>query len=161
MSRARNLHVFVGLSLLLIGLPAAAGPYRTGDSFNGFAAADQRGAPFTFKAGAYRYIIFETAGETDSSAQPKDPDWFENHHAVLLVDITELSAFKRRIARSRMESKPFKIVVVDNKDAAARFPKQQEKFTVLLLDETGKITDIRYAAPGKELQDLLSVSKKP
>jgi hypothetical protein len=151
----------VWLSFLLICAFARAEVYQAGDSFNGFSAIDQRGASFSFKPGIYRYVIFETAGEPGSSTPPRDANWFENHRALLLVDISGLSGFKRRIARSRMESKPFKILVVDNKDAAARFPKQKEKFTVLLLDEAGKITGIRYATPGKELQDLLSEGKKP
>jgi len=151
----------VGLCLSLIGPTAMADPYKVGDSFNGFTASDQRGAAFTFKAGAYRFVIFEVAGETGSSTQPKDPNWFENQRAMLLVDVSDLSSFKKRIAKSRMESKPFKILVVDDKDAAARFPKQKEKFTVLLLDDAGKIANIRFVAPGKELQDLLAEGRKP
>lgn len=143
------------------GLAAMAEPYTTGDSFNGFAASDQRGASFTFKPGGYRFVIFEVAGETSSSTQPKDPNWFENQRALLLVDVSDLSGFKKRIAKSRMESKPFKILVMDDKTAAARFPRQKEKFTVLRLDDGGKIADIRFAAPGKELQDLLSAGGKP
>ena len=52
-----------------------------------------------------------------------------------------------------------KILLVEDKDAAAKFPRQKDKFTVLLLDEQGKITDIRFVTPGKELQALLSGDK--
>lgn len=147
--------------LFLMSAVSQAGVYQTGDNFVGFTAADQHGTAFTFKAGAARFILFETAGESGASNPPSDPKWFDNHRALLLVDISELGALKRRVAGSRMASKAFKILVVENSEAAARFPKQKEKFTVLLLDEAGKITDIRYAAAGKELQDLLSGGQAP
>jgi hypothetical protein len=70
--------------------------------------------------------------------------------------LSEFSGWKRRIARSRLESKPFRILAVNDKDVAARFPRQKKKFTVLLLDDKRAITEIRYAAPGKELQEMLS-----
>ena len=85
-----------------------------------------------------------------------DPQWFDKNHALLVVNISGLSAFKRRIARGRMESKPFRLLVVEDADAAARFPRQKDKFTVLRLDDRGSVTEIVYAAPGRELQDLFA-----
>jgi len=148
-------------STLFLGIVTHADPYKVGDSFVGFAAPDQHGTNFTFQAGAARFIVFEVAGESGTSAQPSDPNWFDNHRALVLVDTSKLSAFKRRIAHSRMNSKPFRILVVENADSAARFPTQNGKFTVLLLDEKGAITDIKFASAGKELQDLLTSTKTP
>lgn len=149
----------LGLMLLAVSLTATAEAYRAGDSLVGFKATDQHGAAFAFKAGDTRFVIFDTPGEGVVSESPQDPKWFEKHHALMVVNLTELSAFKRKIARSRAESKAFQILLVEDKDVAAKFPRQKEKFTVLLVDDQGKITQIRYVTPGKELQALLSGDK--
>ena len=147
------------LSLLLLAFSAGADVYKPGDSFIGFQAADQHGAAFTFKAGDAKFILFDTPGESGPSEQPQDAGWFDKNHALLLVNITDLSFLKRKIARSRLESKPFRLLVVDDENAAARFPTEKGKLTVLLLDDQGKITSIRFAAPGKEVQALVTGGK--
>jgi hypothetical protein len=153
-----SIHI-VALSLAFVTLAANADPYKAGDSFIGFKAADQHGVAFTFKPGITKFVIFDTPGESGTSVSPQSPDWFEQHHAILVINVTELSTFKRRIAQSRMEAKPFRLLVVDDKTVAARFPQQKAKFTVLLLDDAGKVTEIRFVAPGKELQSLLAGEK--
>ncbi len=149
------------LLLLLVGPRSQAAPYQQGDSFVGFAGEDQQGTAITFKAGGARFVIFETPGEGGSTAQPSDPHWFDEHQVLLLVNISELNIFKRRIARSRMKAKPFRIVVVDQKDTTARFPQQEGKCTILLLDEKGLISGIRYAVPGKQVQEVIINGGKP
>lgn len=142
-------------TLLLIGVASGADGYETGRSVVGFQADDQHGTHFTFKPGDARYVIFDTP-DGRSTESPSDPDWFEKHQALLVVNLSEFSGLKRRIARSRVESKPFRILVVLDKKIAARFPRQKEKLTVLVVDEKGIISDIRYPAPGKELHELLT-----
>jgi hypothetical protein len=147
--------------LLLFGATAFAEVYRVGDSFDGFKAVDQHGKDFAFKPGDARWILFEDAGEVGDPGAPKDPDWFNQNRALVLINVTELSAFRRRIANSRMEAKPFRILVVSEADVAARFPREKAKFTVLRLDEEGRVAEIRFSAPGKELQALLAGGKTP
>jgi len=152
------IRAIISLIFMVFALAAQADAYKSGDSFVGFKAADQHGTPFTFKPGSIRFVIFDTP-EGEASESPQDPKWFEKHHALMVINLTELSAFKRRIARSRAESKPFSLLLVEDKDVAAKFPRQKEKFTVLLVDEQGKITDVKFVTPGKELQALLSGDK--
>jgi hypothetical protein len=130
--------------------------YKTGDSFLGFQATDQHGTAFIFKPGDAKFVIFNTPGASGESPQPKDPDWFSKHRALLVVNLSRFSSFKRRIAHSRLKSKPFQVLAVDDKEVAARFPEQNGKLTVLKLDNRGGITEVRFAIPGKELQDLVS-----
>ncbi len=146
---------FCLLALIGFGIQARADMYKPGASFIGFSAADQHDTPFTFKAGDARFILFDTPGESGQASAPSDASWFEKHHALLVVNISELSYFKRKVAHSRLSSKPFRTMVLTDKDTAARFPRQTGKFTVLVLDEKGTVTDIRYAAPGADLQSLL------
>lgn len=141
---------------LAITAAARSEVYRVGDLLELPQGVDQHSQPFVVKAGDYRAVIFDTPGEGGDAEPPKDPKWFDDHHALLLVNISEFSAFKKRMARGRMESKPFRILVVEDPEAAARFPRQKGKFTVLRLDDKGVITGILYAAPGKELQDLFA-----
>src|SRR5437867_1907286 len=134
-----------GLCLLWC-MAAAAAAFQTGDSFVGFQAADQHGKSFSFKAGEAKLIIVDTPGESGASEGVKDPEWFAKNQALLVVDISDLSFFKRGVARSRLQSKSFHLLVVDDKSVAARFPKQTGKLSVLFVDPQGKITAVRFAA---------------
>lgn len=142
------------IALLVLPLTAFADVYKVGDSFVGFLAPDQHGAVTTFKAGDARTILFDTPDGGDSHA-PNDPAWFSKNQALLLVNISDFSAFKRRAAASRMEAKPFKMLVVSDKTASARFPVEAGKFTVLKLDAAGKITAISFATPGAEVKNAV------
>lgn len=145
---------------LLIANSACANPYQAGENFNGFSAVDQHGQSVAFKAGSAKFVIFDTPGESGSSVQPKDPNWFEDQRALLVVNLSELSTFKCKIARSRLADKPFRALLVEDASVAGKFPQKEKKLTVLSLDDSGKIIAIQFAAPGKELQDLVTATRK-
>jgi hypothetical protein len=146
-------------ALIAFCAQATAEVYKPGDTFIGFKAVDQHDSAFTFKAGDAKFILFDTPGESGQSSAPSDASWFDKHHALLVVNISEFSYFKRKASHSRLESKPFRLLVLNDKGAAERFPRQPGKFTVLVLDPKGTITDVRYAAPGVELKALLDDTK--
>jgi hypothetical protein len=73
-----------------------------------------------------------------------------------VVNISDLSFLKHKVAQTRMAAKTYPLLVVNNKNIAGRFPVQNGKFTLLFLNEQGVITDIRFAAPEKELRELLA-----
>ena len=139
-----------------ISFAARADIYKAGDSFVGFSATDQHGADVTFRAGDARVILFDTPAATGSSQPSPEPDIFAKNHVLPVVNISDLSFLKRKVAQTRMAAKTYPLLVVDNKSVAGRFPVQNGKFTVFLLNEQGVITDIRFAAPGKELRELLT-----
>jgi hypothetical protein len=144
------------VSLASISFAAQAGVYRAGDSFIGFSAADQHGADVTFRAGDARVILFDTPAATGASQPSPEPDRFAKNHVLPVVNISDLSFLKRKIAQAQMAARTYPLLVVDNKTLAERFPVQNGKFTVFFLNEHGVITNIRFAAPGKELRELLS-----
>jgi len=150
----------IAACISLLTVDSAAQVYKVGDSFVGFAAPDNQGMKVTFKAGDARFILLDSPGEHNEPQNPQDPDWFKKNHALLLVNISDFSALKRKIARSRMKAKPFQILVVEDKTAAARFPRQKGKFTVLLLDQKGIVTGIKFATAGPELKQLVADSSK-
>ena len=139
-----------------ISFAARANVYKAGDSFIGFSAPDQHGTVVTFRAGDARVILFDTPAATGASQPSPEPDRFAKNHVLPVVNISDLSFLKHKIAQTRMAPKTYPLLVVDNKSIAERFPVQQGKFTVLFLDEQGVITDVRFAAPGKELRELLA-----
>jgi hypothetical protein len=143
-------------ALALIAVAVRADVYKAGESFVGFSAPDQHGTAVTFKAGDARVILFDTPAASGEPKQSPEPDWFTRNQVLPVINITDLSFIKRDIARSRMTAKSYRLLVVDNKSVAERFPIEQGKFTVLFLNEQGVITDIRFASPGKELRELLS-----
>lgn len=149
-------YLIVALFVCLLPSVSNAEVYKIGDTFVGFSAPDQQGKANIFKAGDAKFILFDTPGESGESQSPQDPDWFAKNRALLVVNISEFSMIKRDIARSRMKSKPFKILVLDDKAAAEKFPVEKGKFTVLVLDEKGIITAIKFAAPGPELRKTVT-----
>jgi len=151
--------LILALFVPLMSLAASADGYKVGDSFIGFSAPDQHGTTVAYKAGDAKFILFDTPGESGQSQHPQDPDWFANNHVFLVVSISGLSSIKRKIAHSRMKSKPFKLLIVDDTRVAQRFPTQNGKFTVLVLDKKGIITGIKYAAPGPELKEVVTGTK--
>jgi len=138
----------------------AAEPFQVGGAFSLPAGLDQHGKDLTFSAKEYRTVIFDTPGDSGAAEPPKDPQWFQKNQALMIVNISGFSAFKRRIARSRMESKPFRMLVMEDADLAARFPRKEGTLTVIRLDDQGVITAITFAAPGKELQDAVTAPAK-
>ncbi len=145
------------LAVLSFAMAARADLYKVGDSLAGFKAMDKKGGTFTFTPGdATKAVIFDTPVEGGPPDGLQQADWFEQHHSLLVVNISGFGMFKRRIARSRAEAKPFTLVIVEDKDVAARFPMKDGKMTVLWVDAKGVITGIDYAARGKELEDLLN-----
>jgi len=139
-----------------ISLAARADVYKAGDSFIGFSAPDQHGADVTFRAGDARVILFDTPAATGASQPSPEPDRFAKNHVLPVVNTSDLSFLKRKVAQTRMAAKSYRLLVVDNKSIAGRFPVQNGKFTLLFLSEQGVIIDIRFAAPGKELRELLT-----
>lgn len=151
--------MIVALGVGFLPLPVAAEIYKVGDSFVGFAAPDQHGTSVTYEAGAAKFVLFDTPGESGQARHPQDPDWFAKNHVLLVINISDLSAIKRKAARSRMKSKPFQMLVVEDKEQVARFPLQEGKFTVLVLDDKGTISAIKFAAPGDELKAVVTGGK--
>ena len=139
-----------------IPLAARADVYKAGDSLIGFSAPDQHGTVVTFRAGDARVILFDTPAATGASQPSPDPDRFAKNHVLPVVNTSDLSLLKRKVAQTRMAAKTYPLLVVDNKSIAERFPVQNGKFTLLFLSEQGVITNIRFAAPGKELRELLT-----
>jgi len=139
-----------------ISLAARADIYKAGDSFVGFSAPDQHGADVTFRAGDARVILFDSPAATGASQPSPEPDKFAKNHVLPVVNISDLSFLKHKIAQTRMAAKTYPLLVVDNKSIAGRFPVQNGKFTLLFLSEQGIITNVSFAAPGKELRELLA-----
>jgi hypothetical protein len=139
-----------------ICLAARADVYKAGDSLIGFSAPDQHGTVVTFRAGDARVILFDTPAATGSSQPSPDPDRFGKNHVLPVVNTSDLSFLKRKVAQTRMAAKTYRLLVVDNKSIAERFPVQNGKFTLLFLSQQGVITDVRFAAPGQELRELLT-----
>ena len=138
-----------------ISLAARADVYKAGDSLIGFSAPDQHGTVVTFRAGDARAILFDTPAATGASQPSPDPDRFAKNHVLPVVNISDLSFLKHKVAQTRMAAKTYPLLVVDNKSIAERFPVEQGKFTVLFLNERGVITDIRFAAPGTRIAGAL------
>ncbi len=101
-----------------ISLAAQADVYKAGDSLIGFSAPDQHGADVTFRAGDARVILFDTPAANGTSQPSPEPDRFAKNHVLPVVNISDLSFLKRKVAQTRMAAKSYPLLVVDNKGIA-------------------------------------------
>lgn len=152
-------------TLLLTLLAVAAGiaaPYRVGDSFESFTTRDQHDKPYTYAGGA-RLVIVAFAmspGKAANAFFEKQPAGFlDRHHAVFISNIHGMPGIARTFAMPKMRKYPHRIILADAEHFLDRYPAEEDKLTVLRLDEAGKITAIRFVDPAKELAGVFATAK--
>lgn len=155
-SGSKTLRLLVGMGVFVGFLCLGDESFRVGEVLSLPPLKDGRGKPFEMRPGDFRVALLDTPGDSGEASPPKDPGWFEKNQVLMMVNISGLSGFKQRIARSRMASKPFRLVVVDDTTLAARFPKEPGRLTLMRLDGQGMITEILFVAPGPPLQEAVA-----
>ena len=85
-----------------ISFAARADVYKAGDNFIGFSAPDQHGTVVTFRPGDARVILFDTPAATGASQPSPDPDRFAKNHVLPVVNISDLSFCKPKVALTLM-----------------------------------------------------------
>jgi hypothetical protein len=143
---------------------APAGELAVGDPVPAFSANDQFGKEFKFEAGL-RYLLFGFDMDTSKAANLKLADlgagWLEKHGAAYLLDIHTMPAIARFFAFPKMRKYPQRIILGDDENMLAPYPRQPARITVLVQTPNGKIQEIRYwnpttEAPGEILNDSTS-----
>jgi hypothetical protein len=130
-----------------------------GDPVPPFTARDQFGKEFKFEPGL-RFLLLGFDRNTGQQANLKLADlgsgWLEKHGAVYVLDIHSMPAVARWFAFPKMRKYPFRIVLADSETLLASFPRKPERITVLVLNPSGKISEICYWNPAAEkLESLL------
>ena len=145
---------------LTLGLAAA--PYRVGDTFEAFTTKDQHDRTFTYTGGSRLIIVsFEMgSGKAANGYFEDQPAGFlDQHRALFIANIHGMPGIGRAFALPKMRKYPHRILLADAENFLARYPAEEDKLTVLTLDDAGKITAIRFIHPKKELAGLFAPAK--
>jgi len=132
----------------------AAEKYQPGDSFAGFSTKDQHDTTYTYSGGAR--LIFVTfamnPGKTANAFFSRQPaNFLAEHRALLISSIYGMPGFVRSFVLPKMRKYPHQILLADTKDFLARYPEQEDKITVLRVDEKGTIETILFLSAESEL----------
>ncbi len=150
------------LLFCLATLSLAAAPYRVGDTFEAFTTKDQHDRSFTYTGGSRLIIVsFEMgSGKAANSYFEEQPAGFlDQQKALFIANIHGMPGIGRAFALPKMRKYPHRILLADAENFLVRYPTEEDKLTVLTLDEAGKITAVRFINPKKELAGLFAPAK--
>jgi hypothetical protein len=155
----KTLRWLVLLLLCAAGLCSAqAGPLKVGDAVPVFAAKDQFGKDFKFTPGLHFLLLgFDMAASKSANLKLTDlgAGWLEKHDAAYVLDIHSMPSIARMFAFPKMRKYPHRIILGDDENLLAPFPRQDGKITVLVLTADGKIQEVRYWNPTSEALDAV------
>lgn len=150
-------HLFSVLALFFVTSLFAGEPYKVGDTLDAFTVKDQHEKAFTFAPGPKTFLIsFEmgTGKKANKWFAEKGAEFLPKQQALFLADIHGMPGVGRVFALPKMKKYPHRILLGDAKDLLARYPKQDDKLTVLHLDADAKITAIEFVDPEKGLDSV-------
>ena len=145
------------LLLSLAGALPAAEVYKTGDTFAGFSTKDQHDKTYTW-AGEARWVIvsfdMSTAKAANAFFERQPADYLPRREAIFISDIHGMPGIGRAFALPKMKKYPHRILLADAKGFVDRYPKQEDRITILQLDGQGTVQSIRFVDPKKEMAKL-------
>lgn len=157
-----TLHLLVALFLLAPALThatATPAPYAIGEKLAAFSTRDQHDKPFVYD-GSARLVIVSFAMGTGKAAnaffERQPPGFLAQHHALFIANIHGMPGIARAFALPKMRKYPHRILLADAEDFLIRYPQQDDRLTVLTLDDSGAIAAIRFVDPRKELPALFA-----
>ena len=149
--------ILATLSLFVASNLFAAELYKTGDTLDVFTVKDQHEKEYTFSPGPRVFVVsFEmsTGKKANKWFAEKGADFLPQKQAVFLADIHGMPGIGRVFALPKMKKYPHRILLGDSENLLDRYPKQDDKLTVLNLDETARITAIEFVDPEKGLDSV-------
>lgn len=142
------------LALFVSATLFAADPYKVGDKLDSFTVKDQHEKEYTFAPGPRIFLVsleMGTGKKANKWFAEKGADFLAQKQSIFLADIHGMPGVGRVFALPKMKKYPHRILLGDDKDLLTRYPKQDDKLTVLRLDETAHITAIEFVDPAKGL----------
>lgn len=142
---------------ILAGALHAADTYKAGDTLAAFTTKDQHDKPYTW-AGEARWVIvafdMSTAKAANAFFEQQPADYLPHREAIFISDIHGMPGIGRAFALPKMKKYPHRILLADAKGFLDRYPKQEDRITVLQLDGKGGVQTIRFVDPKKEMAKL-------
>jgi hypothetical protein len=150
-------------ALLTLALSAATGfasdLYTIGDTLVPFTTKDQHERDYTFAPGPRLVIVsFEMSEGKDANGffAGKGSAFLDQQQAVFIANIYGMPAVGRFFAMPKMKRYPHRILLADAESFLERYPREENKLTVLHLDPAGVVTGIDFIEPEKGLPALFA-----
>ncbi len=85
----------------------------------------------------------------------QDESYLEKNNIILLADVSGVpSLLRKTIILPKMKKNSFKILTITDKEFANQFPKEEDRLTILKLDN-GKVQTISFAKDEVELKKAI------
>ncbi|MCU0792349.1 MAG: hypothetical protein MUE42_05765 [Opitutaceae bacterium] len=140
--------------VLSVATAFAAEPYKVGDAFDAFTTKDQHEKDYTFAPGPRLVIVsFEMSAGKDANAffAEKGATFLDEQQAVFIANIYGMPAIGRFFAMPKMKRYPHRILLADAETFLDRYPREENKLTVIRLDPAGAVTGVEFIDPEKGL----------
>ncbi len=137
----------------------AADTYKIGDKLDAFTVKDQHEKAYSFTPGPKILLVsFEmgTGKKANKWFAEKGADFLPKQQAVFIADIHGMPGVGRVFALPKMKKYPHRILLGDDKNLLLRYPKQDDRLTVLRLDADATITAIDFVDPEKGLDTVFA-----
>ena len=148
----------VALALGSTGVVPGAEVLQEGDAFGELEAKDQHGEPFKFEPGI-RFVLvsfdMSTGKKANQTLAAQGKDFLPKHRAVFVSNIHGMPAIGRLFALPKMRKYPHRIILADEEGLLAHYPRQEDRVTVLQLNDRGTIVRIIYWDPEKDGLDAV------
>lgn len=145
------LKTFIAI-LLLAAAPmfAGTGAYKPGDAVDTFTVNDQHEKSYTLEPGVETIVVSFSMGngkKANAWFEKKGAGFLESHHAVYIANINGMPGIGRMFALPKMRKYPHRILLAETDETLARFPKEEDKLTVVRLDAAGKVQSLEFVDP--------------
>lgn len=138
-----------GFLLCLTAGATEAKPYAPGEKFAGFSTRDQHDKPFTYEGGARRIVVsfeMDTGKAANGYLEKQGSDFLAKTHTLFIANIHGMPGIARTFAMPKMRRYPHRILLADAEHFLDRYPSKENHLTVILLDEKGAVTSVRFVA---------------
>lgn len=130
---------------------------QPGDAFPPFQAMDQYEVTYTFTPGPHAVLVtfdMGTGKRMNKFLASQGEGYLDEHAIVYISNIHGMPGIGRMFALPKMKRYPHRIILADEKDQLARFPRQDQQVTIFRLSRDGVIQAIDFWRPGEDFPEL-------
>jgi len=134
----------------LFSLAGAQAEMQPGDPFPAFSVQDQHEVAYTLEPDV-RFVIvsfdMSSGKATNKYLEKQGAEFLPANKAVFLSNIYGMPWVGRKFALPKMKKYPHRILLADSETLLDDFPQQEDRVTVLELDNDQKIVSINFWDP--------------
>ncbi len=152
------------MSLVLLSMSAsAADVLEVGDTFPEFTANDQHEREYRFEPGTKAILIafdMATGKKANAILANREAGFLDHNSAVYIANVYGMPAIGRFFAIPKMKKYPHRIVLADEINLLSPFPREENRITVIRLNDSAVVQSIAFWDPREEpLQNYISAER--